>query len=175
MIASGGGVKVLTMVDFEGNPSVPLLALFAFDPTFLMFNIPGNHEAFLLPTYSRGDLRIEHNAFSLSLFGSIPKVTFSMSEDGRPLAEVEGTGACGVSLTENKTSIAGLELKESIRSVGKALPGVNATQPDSFSLEILIRDSGAPKLFSIFGPQQTFAGKMVGRKATVKEISRLPI
>lgn len=173
-IASGGGILSMMMLDQDRNPTVPLPVMFAFDPNFVMLHVQTNKERFLLPTFSLGDLIIEPETFTLTLFGSLPVVKFSKAEDGRAVATLKGTGSCGVSANSSSSTIGGKQLKEEVTFESTATDGGDKNQGKFFT-RLLVRESQSPNLYSIFGPEEKFAGELISGQVTVKEVIRLPV
>ena len=173
-IASGGGLLFMVMLDINRQSAVQLPMMFAFDPHFVMLHVQTNRERFLLPTFSLGDLIIEPGTFTLTLFGSLPTVKFSKAEDGRAVATLKGTGSCGVSGSSSASTIGGRELKEEVTFEVTATDGGGKDQ-GKFSARLLVRESQAPNLYAIFGPEEKITGKLITGLVSVKEIIRLPV
>lgn len=172
-IASGGGLLELTMPNAEKQPKVPVRLMFSFDPNMVLLHVDGNREPFVLQTHSLGDLVVDTNSFVLTFSADLPSVTFSVTDDGRPMAQLRGTGGCGVSATSSETKIGGQSLKEDVNFEMTVVDGAGVA--DEVSIRFLIHDKLSPTLFSVFGEEEIFTGKIIGGRITIKEISRLPI
>lgn len=159
-----------------------LRGIFSFDPSFVSFFIDTNEDAFVLPTFSLGNLSIDPHSFSVAMLAKVTSsAVFSTTADGRPQVKVKGAGSCGTAASANAgTQIIGHVHAEGEKEDAKfELTAVDGGEGggvagDHLSLTLFF-DEASHTNFEIWGPKVTFAGEIASGEITIKEVSRLPV
>ena len=168
--ASGGGVNVKLMPDPEsGAPTVPLPEVFSFDRHHAICRVDTNPEAFVMPTYGLGDVRVEAHAFFMAMQStSIERYEISSGPDGRRVT-MRGGVACSTEVGQASVTVGSRTATEHatyrIEAVDGGIGGGAAG--DSFAFTVFFDPGEAPVNHAIFGPESTFTGEMVSGEVTI--------
>lgn len=169
--ASGGGVNVKMMPHPEtGEMSVALPEVFSFDRNHAICRVDTNPEAFVMPTYSMGDVLIEAHQFFMSMeVTSIEQYNVETLEDGSRQVTMRGGLDCATEVGQATTVFGDREVAEHatyrIEAIDVGIGGGEAG--DTFAFTVFFDPDEAPLNHAIFGPEFTFTGEMQAGEITI--------
>jgi hypothetical protein len=170
-VASGGGVNLKTMPHPEtGQPTVPLPEVFSFDRNHAICRVDTNPEAFTMPTYGMGKVRIAPHRFFMAMEATtIDQFAVTTNADGTRTAVLRGGLACSTEVGQATVTIGSRTVAEHatyrIEAVDGGIGGGAAG--DRFAFTVFFDPNEAPVNHGIFGPEATFTGQMVLGEITI--------
>ncbi len=169
--ASGGGVNLKMMPDPEtGAMTVPLEEIFSFDRNHALCRVDTNPLAFIMPTYSMGEVLVEPHQFFMSMVAtSIEQYEVLTEADGTRRVVMRGGLDCATEVGQADVKIGSRTAAEhatyKIEAVDKGIGG--GTAGDSFAFTVYFDPQEAPVNYAIFGPEFTFTGEMIAGEVTI--------
>lgn len=174
-VAYGGGTNIKFLPDpVTKEPTVPSQEVWHFDLNFAYCRIDNNPEAFLMPTYSLGEVLIDANSFSMVMLSKQVGVNgFTVTPEGAAKLRLTGQVGCATAASSAGVKIGSRVAEESasfeIVAVDDDVAG------DSFAFTVFFQPTTAPVNNAIFGPKATFTGQVKNGGVTIRPIQRLPI
>ncbi len=172
-VAYGGGTNIKFLPDpVTKQPTVPMQEVWHFDQNFAFCRVDNNPQAFIMPTYSLGDVPIDANSFSMvMLTKQVNANGFTVTPEGAAKLRLTGQIHCATAASSAGVKIGSRQAEESasfeIVAVDDKVAG------DSFAFTVFFDPKTAPINNAIFGPKFTFTGKMKEGGVTIKPIQRL--
>ena len=169
-VASGGGANIKLLPNAKGEAIVPMTEVFSFDKNHAICWVETNRVAFVMPTFSMGQVPIAENGFFMSMVAD----TFTSHEittdaDGNNQVVMEGGLACNTEITVGTTVFGDKSASEPanyrIVAVDKGKGGGQAG--DTFAFTVFFNETSAPLNHAIFGPEFTFTGEMNAGEITI--------
>ena len=168
--SSGVGVNINMMPDAAGNLTIPLEEVFSFDRHHAFRRVDTSHQAFVVPTFSVGDVRVEADRFFMSMVAtSIDKYEVTIDPDGIGRVVMEGALDSATELGQVETALGSRTVAEHATYRIEATDGGpgGGEAGDTFALTVAFDPVEAPVGYTIFGPKFTFGGEMVRGEITI--------
>jgi hypothetical protein len=166
----GGGSNLKYMPDSAGNPTVPLEELFYFDSNNAICRVENNPQAFVMPTYSLGNVKIDANSFYMAMISTQVQIdSISPTQTGAK-AVLKGTLTCATQAGSAGVTIGSRTASE---AASFNVAAVADPQSPSFAYTALFDAPQAPINRSIFGPSATFTGKITSGTVFIKQVKDL--
>lgn len=171
--AYGGGVNLKLMPNPETlEPTVGLNEIFSFDSYHAFCRVETNHEPFIMPTFSMGDILIGKNEFYMVMATtSMDEFRISETSDGKRKLIITGGLDCATEVAKANTKIGSKDASEHATYKIEALDGGlgGGQSGDSFEFTAYFSPVDAPVNYAIFGPQFTFTGEMISGEITIAD------
>jgi len=171
--ASGGGVNSKMMPHPETKEmSVELQEVFSFDNNHAFCRVDNNPEAFIMPTFSMGDILIEKNEFFMAMSTTtIDEFKVTKGSDGHNEILITGGLDCFTEVAKANMTLGSREVAElakyRIKATDAGLGGGKAG--DTFEFTVFFDPDVSPVNYAIFGPEFTFTGDMIDGEITIPE------
>lgn len=169
--ASGGGINLKMMPDPEtGEPTSPMNEVFSFDRNHAICHVESNEFAFVMPTFSMGEVTIEPHQFFMSMIATeIDQFEVTTNDDGTTSAQMRGGLDCATEVGQAETKIGSRTAAEHatyrIDAIDAGVGGGEAG--DIFEFTVFFDEEEAPINYGIFGPEFTFTGEMIAGEVTI--------
>ena len=158
--ASGGGVNLKYMPHPDtGEPTVPLQEVFSFDRYHAFCRVDTNPEAFVMPTFSMGELLVEPFSFYMAMnVTSVEQWEIETIDGSSRRVVLRGGLDCNTEVGRAETKLGDREAAEHATYRIEAVDGGfgGGAAGDSFAFN-----------HAIFGPEFTFTGEMVSGEITI--------
>ena len=169
--ASGGGVNMKMMPHPEtGEASVELPEVFSFDAHHAFCRVDTNKEAFIMPTYSMGEVLIEKNEFFMAMSTtSANEFSVTKGTDGRNKVIITGGLDCFTEVAKTNMTLGSRDVAEYAEYKIQAYDGGvgGGAAGDTFEFTVYFDPDVAPINYAIFGPEFTFTGDMIDGEITI--------
>ena len=169
--ASGGGVNMKMMPHPEtGEASVELPEVFSFDAHHAFCRVDTNKQAFIMPTYSMGEVLIEKNEFFMAMSTtSANEFSVTKGTDGRNKVVITGGLDCFTEVAKANMTLGSREVAEYAEYKIQASDGGvgGGAAGDTFEFTVYFDPDVAPINYAIFGPEFTFTGDMIDGEITI--------
>lgn len=175
--ATGGGVNLKYMPHPETRePTVPLAEVFSFDRNHAFCRVDSNPEAFVMSTFSMGEVLVEPFSFYMAMnVTSVEQWEIETIDESSRRVVLRGGLDCNTEVGRAESKLGDREASEHatyrIEAVDGGIGGGAAG--DSFAFTVFFDPEEAPLNHAIFGPEFTFTGEMVSGEITIVDTSRL--
>ena len=169
--ASGGGINMKMMPHpTTGEASVELPEVFSFDAHHAFCRVDTNNEAFIMPTYSMGEVLINKNEFFMAMSTtSINEFRVTKGTDGRNKVIITGGLDCMTEVAKTNMVLGSRKVAEYAEYKIQASDGGvgGGAAGDTFEFTVYFDPNVAPVNYAIFGPEFTFTGDMIEGEITI--------
>lgn len=169
--ASGGGVNLKLMPHPEtGEATVPLAEVFSFDRNHAFCRVDTNPEAFVMPTFSMGELLIEPYSFYMAMdVTAVEQWEIETIDETSRRVVFRGGLDCATEVGQADAKIGDRTASEHATYRIEAVDGGvgGGAAGDSFAFTVFFDPEEAPLNHAIFGPEFTFTGEMVSGEITI--------
>ena len=169
--ATGGGVNLKHMPHPDTRePTVPLAEVFSFDRNHAFCRVDTNPEAFVMPTFSMGELLVEPFSFYMAMnVTSVEQWAIETIDESSRRVVLRGGLDCATEVGRAKTKLGDREAGEHATYRIEAVDGGvgGGAAGDSFAFTVFFDPEEAPLNYAIFGPEFTFTGEMVSGEITI--------
>jgi hypothetical protein len=169
--ASGGGINLKMMPDpVTGEATAGMEEVFSFDRNHAICRVGTNPVAFVMPTYSMGDVTIEPNQFFMGMSSTnIDSYEITTEADGSTKVVMRGGLACNTEVGQATVTFGDRNQSEPatfrVTAIDRGIGGGDAG--DRFEYTVFFDETEAPLNHAIFGPEFTFTGQMISGEVTV--------
>jgi len=169
--ASGGGVNVKMMPNPDtGEPTVSMPEVFSFDRNYAFCRVDTNPEAFVMPTFSMGEVLVEAHTFYMAMEATvIDQFEITTNVDGSRTAVMLGGLSCKTEVAQTTVTLGsrteGEHATYRIEAVDAGVGG--GPVGDSFAFTVFFDAEEAPLNHGMFGPEFTFTGTMTVGEITI--------
>ncbi|MQA00044.1 MAG: hypothetical protein GEU80_12080 [Dehalococcoidia bacterium] len=169
--ASGGGVNLKHMPHPDtGELTVPLAEVFSFDRHHAFCRVDTNPEAFVMPTFAMGEVRIEPFSFYMAMdVTSVEQWQIETVDEATRRVVLRGGLDCATEVGRAESKLGDREASEHATYRIEAVDGGvgGGAAGDSFAFTVFFDPDEAPLNHAIFGPEFTFTGEMVSGEITI--------
>ena len=169
--ASGGGVNLKFMPHPEtGEATVPLPEVFSFDRHHAFCRVDTNPEAFVMPTFSMGEVLIAPYSFYMAMdVTAVDQWEIATVDEKTRRVVLRGGLACTTEVGHAESKLGDRAASEHATYRIEAVDGGvgGGAAGDSFAFTAFFDPEEAPLNHAIFGPEFTFTGEMVSGEITI--------